>query len=182
MGQVPKRLAALPRCMAMQLILWPKKRPALWSREESASRLAIVIPSGLFPSSRAKPIGSKTAGTPAETRARRMMSLMLACRAMRPALILHDRPWCPRQSTAAPHWQRYGAPQGAPRRRHVASRNVVSLSIVPMLGDGSAWSQRPDSHSPTASRRARSAELIDVLIKFRTNLQSGSSHCIWEDG
>ena len=40
MGQVPKRLAALPRCMAM-LILWPKKRPALWSREESTSCLAM---------------------------------------------------------------------------------------------------------------------------------------------
>ena len=28
-----------------------------------------------------------------------------------------------------------------------------------------------------------SAELMDVFIKlFRPNLQSGSSHCLWEDG
>ncbi|CAH1646588.1 unnamed protein product [Spodoptera littoralis] len=55
------------------------------------------IPSGLLPSSRAKPFGSRTAGTPAMIRARRIMSLMLACRAIRPALLLHDRPWWPRR-------------------------------------------------------------------------------------
>uniref|UniRef100_A0A2A4J4P0 Uncharacterized protein n=1 Tax=Heliothis virescens TaxID=7102 RepID=A0A2A4J4P0_HELVI len=107
------------------------------------------------------------------------MSFMLACREIRPALLQHDRPWCPRLSTASPQWQRCGATQGAPNRRHVAMRNVVSSSIVPMLADGIACNQRPDSHSPTANKRARSAALLHVSNRlFRIVLQSGPSHCL----
>ncbi|XP_063830262.1 pancreatic lipase-related protein 2-like [Ostrinia nubilalis] len=66
------------------------------------------MPSGLLPSSRNMPLGSKTAGTLTATRALRMTSLMQACRETRPALIWHERPWCPNSPTRVPQRQRWG--------------------------------------------------------------------------
>ena len=88
-----------------------------------------VIPSDLFPSSIAKLVGSKTAGILMIASAPGMISLMLAYRSIRPALVLQERPWCPRESSGSPHWQWCGAPQSAPNRRQIASRKVLSPNI-----------------------------------------------------
>jgi len=51
-----------------------------------------VIPSGLLPSSRLSPLGSRAVGTPAEANARFIMSFSVECRENRPALLGQLKP------------------------------------------------------------------------------------------
>ena len=50
------------------------------------------MPSGLLPSLRHTPTGSKTVGTPPDTKAQQTVSLTAACRGIWPPLRLHDKP------------------------------------------------------------------------------------------
>ena len=59
----------------------------------------MVRPSGLLPSLRHKPHGSKVAGTLTEERVRWTMSLRAACL---PLLLRQLRPWTPEASTRDP--------------------------------------------------------------------------------
>ena len=134
--------------MAM-LIIWPKKWSALCSREESwranvksqlPRRYGLVIPSGLLPSSRAKPIGSKTAGTPAETSTMEdVINAGVPCYAAS-ALIA----WQAMVSEAVDSFTALTAVRSPTRsaQAQACSEPECSVSIVLMLGDGSAWSQR----------------------------------------
>ena len=59
----------------------------------------MVRPSGLLPSLRHKPRGSKVAGTLTEERVRWTMSLRAACLGSLPLLLRQLRPWTPEAST-----------------------------------------------------------------------------------
>ena len=112
------------------------------------------MPSGLFPSPRSSPTGSKIEGIPADLSARHMMSLIAACRGCLPSSNLHDRRWYPYSSTHFPHLHWYLSQIFDPVRRAVAIRSSSEYSCVPRLGTGMAEIQAPDSGRNDASNRA----------------------------
>lgn len=107
--------AAFPACFVLNLILLGAKVSV-----HVASQIRVlpfvyginVMPSTLFPSVRANPIGSRTAGTSADTSARFMMLFNSEWVAYLPALLRHFKPWWPFLSTCDPH--RYQFPTAIP--------------------------------------------------------------------
>ena len=66
-----------------------------------------VMPSGLLPSPRFKPAGSSSEGTPADFKARHMMSFKAECRGNLPSPKWQDNWWYPYSSTFFPHLHVY---------------------------------------------------------------------------
>ena len=91
-----------------------------------------VMPSGLFPSSRHAPTGSRTAGTPPDTKAKRIISLTAACHGVWPPLCLHDKPCVLKTLTFVPQTQVCSTTMGTPRRKPRASvtpTNYLNLTL-----------------------------------------------------
>ena len=63
-----------------------------------------VAPSGLLPSVRERPGGSRRAGIAADVKAQWIIELTAECRKCLPSLFLHDRGWMANLSTEAPQW------------------------------------------------------------------------------
>ena len=85
-----------PECMAELFSVPSPKVLTHVASQQSDLPLAYgmrVIPSGLLPSPRSSPDGSKTAGTPALRRARKMTSLRAACRGNLPAFRRQESRW-----------------------------------------------------------------------------------------
>ena len=98
--------AACPLSIAVSLItLSPNVLTHVASQQRHLPWLKgkIVMPSGLFPSPRLSPLGSRYDGVWEDLRARKIISLMAACRGCLPSLKRQDRRWNPNSSAFLPH-------------------------------------------------------------------------------
>ena len=117
-------------------------------------------PSGRFPSDLARPVGSLTAGMPADAKALQMISFNAQCRVVLLGAFLQTKAWRPSASTSAPHGQLCGMHNFKPRRRPTATRTASSLSLRPQLATGNADIQSPECGAVAARKHARDRLLL----------------------
>jgi len=117
----------------------------------------IVIRSGLLPSSRQVPMGSRTGGKLAETREPLIKSYIASCLDLLPALFKQLRPKRPFSFTWEPQIQVWLSQILDPSLSEVAILSVWLSSKVPKLEDGKAT-----SHLPAGLEEAESKRLLSV--------------------
>jgi len=100
-----------------------------------------------------------------------------------PALFMHNRPWWPSDSTAAPHGDVCACAKGVPRRRDTTMVTAMLSILRPMFVNGSACSQSPAPLDLTARSRVVVPSSVLLAISWSAmNSATGVSHarCLWE--
>ena len=115
----------------------------------------LEAPSGLLPSERKRPVGSRWQGTLADSNAHLMMSFIEAYLEWCPLLKLQLRPCVLWTLTSTSQLiQGWGRQRGIPSRRPAAILTTSSLLCRPKEATGRALSHVPVSEQETAMRRA----------------------------
>jgi len=102
-----------------------------------------VSPSGRLPSFRDRPDGSFTTGTPADVKARVMISFTAKCLVDRAGAFLHTIACRPQVSTLAPQRHSCATHKWRPNLSATATRTASSSSRRPQDAIGKAASQAP---------------------------------------